>query len=156
MQERRLYCGNSLSVKHSFILTPLLPSSHHASGALAEEGPAAGAEHEGGSSAAEAALPTSLVKRIMLMDDEVARVGAEGLRAVAAAAEAFLGLLASKALSRAGGDKRKNFRFDDLLAVAKQDRRFGVMGLSDVLQRDPMFEEAGWLGGGAQQMLARG
>lgn len=84
----------------------------------------------------------------MLMDDEVARVGAEGLRAVAAAAEAFLGLLASKALSRAGGDKRKNFRFDDLLAVAKQDRRLGVMGLSDVLQRDPAFEEASWLGEG--------
>ncbi|KAK2075655.1 hypothetical protein QBZ16_001763 [Prototheca wickerhamii] len=125
-------------------------------GALAEEGAAAGAEHEGGSSAAEAALPTSLVKRIMLMDDEVARVGAEGLRAVAAAAEAFLGLLASKALSRAGGDKRKNFRFDDLLAVAKQDRRLGVMGLSDVLQRDPAFEEASWLGEGHVMEIGKG
>lgn len=79
------------------------------------------------------------------MDDEVSRVGSEGLRAVAAATEAFLKLLASQALSRATREKRKNFRFDDLLAVAKQDRRMGIMGLSEIFQEDPIFQEVGMI-----------
>lgn len=92
-------------------------------------------------STAPASLPTSLVKKIMTMDSDVSRVSAEGLRAVGAATEAFLGLLAAGALARAAGDKRKNFRFGDVLALALKDRRLIDMGLAEVLQQDPQFRE---------------
>lgn len=101
-------------------------------------------------------LPTSLVKKIMVMDGDVGRVSADGLRAVAKATELFLQLFAAKAYAHAKAAKRKNIKFCDLAAVAGRDRRLVDMGLGDLLERDPVFAEVGRQGGAVVLRAAGG
>ena len=67
-------------------------------------------------------FPTGLVKRLVVMDEEVARVSADAVRAVAKATELFVQQLAARALEHAQAGKRKNFKLPDLLHVAGRDR----------------------------------
>eukprot|EP00887_Chlorella_sp_A99_P005767 scaffold1.g5767.t1 len=107
------------------------------------EARAAEAPHEGEAGAGAApppfGLPTSLVKKIAMVDPDVSRISADAVRALAKATELFVGGLALKALDHAVAAKRKNFKFEDVAAVARRDRRCMDMGLPDVLARDPAF-----------------
>lgn len=107
---------------------------------IAEEAAAAAAEQEpqqsqgaeagreqqaatgGGGAAPPFGFPTSLVKRIMMVDDEVQRVSADAVRATAKAAELFVQQLAVKALQHAQASKRKNFKAQDVAHMAGRDR----------------------------------
>lgn len=131
---------------HSSSSPPHVPTALAA--AAGEAGAGSDERPEGAEAAGEgltvpsaASLPLGLVRKTMLLDGDVARVSSEGLRAVGVAADAFVGLLARAALASAAGDKRKNFRFGDVLAVAKRDRRMAEMGLAEVLAEDPSFAE---------------
>jgi hypothetical protein len=75
------------------------------------------------------------------MDPDVDRLSADGVRALAKATSLFLGLLAAKSLDHARGLKRKNFKFSDIEAVARRDRRMGDMGLAELLADDAAFAE---------------
>ena len=93
------------------------------------------------SSALPFGFPTSLVRKIALVDGDVQRIGADAVRALAKATELFVELLALKAAEVARSGKRKNFKFQDIVAAAKRDRRLLDMGLPDVLEKDPVFAE---------------
>lgn len=86
-------------------------------------------------------LPTSLVKKIASMDPEFQRISGDGNKAMAKAASLFLEWLAVKALAHATGNKRKNFKFADIEAVAKKDRRLIDMDLPTFFQEDAAFAE---------------
>lgn len=79
------------------------PGGGGAEEGLAEEGAGAAA----GSSGPPLGLPSSLVKRIVLMDSDVKRLSSEALRAIAKAAELFAGQLAVRAMEQAAKGKRK-------------------------------------------------
>ncbi|PRW58313.1 high mobility group [Chlorella sorokiniana] len=91
-------------------------------------------------------FPTSLVKRIVLADDEISRVSADALRAICKAAELFVGQLAVRALEHAQANKKKNFKAADIEHLAGRDRRLVDMGLKEVLE-DAAAAAAG--GGGS-------
>lgn len=57
-----------------------------------------------------------------MCDDEVGRVSADAVRAIAKAAELFVGALAARALEAAQAGKRKNFKAADVAALAARDR----------------------------------
>lgn len=76
----------------------------------------------GGGAAPPFGFPTSMVKRIIMVDDEVQRVSADAVRAIAKAAELFVQQLAVKALQHAQASKRKNFKAQDVAHVAGRDR----------------------------------
>lgn len=106
--------------------------------------PQQGAAEEGGSgrpSLPPFGLPTSLVKKLAVMDPEVRRIKAEGSQALAKATQLFLELLAQSAYEHAVGQKRKNFKFLDILAVSKRDVRLLDMGLPGFLEQDAVFAE---------------
>ncbi len=62
-------------------------------------------------------LALSIVKRIITSDEDVARISADGLVMVAAAADQFLGLLAQRAAAVARGSKRRTIRLEDFVQV---------------------------------------
>ena len=86
-------------------------------------------------------LPTGLVKRLAMMDPEVLRIKAEGTQVLAKSTQLFLELLAKKAYLHAVGQKRKNFKFSDIVSVSKRDRRFIDMGLGDFFENDGAFAD---------------
>ena len=86
-------------------------------------------------------LPTSLVKKIAGMDPEFQRISGEGNKAMAKATALFLEWLAIKSLAHATANKRKNFKFADIEAVAKKDRRLTDMDLPTYFQEDAVFAE---------------
>ncbi|KAL4431280.1 hypothetical protein ABPG75_006536 [Micractinium tetrahymenae] len=102
------------------------PGGSSAEGAAAEEG--------GEAPAPPAALPISIVKRIVMMDSDVKRLSAEAVRAIAKAAELFAGQLAVKAMEHAAKGKRKNFKASDVEQLASRDRRLIDMGLREILE----------------------
>jgi histone H3/H4 len=57
------------------------------------------------------------VQRIMMLDDDVSRVSAGGVRAIAAATELWLGKMAERALGVAASSKRKTLKFSDIQTV---------------------------------------
>ena len=59
-------------------------------------------------------LPLSLVKRVMCMDSEVARISREGLQAVAKAAELLVADMAARSLLAAQGQKRRTIKLCDV------------------------------------------
>ncbi|PSC76788.1 Tryptophan-tRNA ligase [Micractinium conductrix] len=93
-------------------------------------------------------LPTGSVKRIITLDSEVQRVSADAVRAIAKAAELFVGALAVKSMEHAAADKRKNFKFADVEHVAGRDRRLQDMGLREVLHNQAAAPAGG---GGANE-----
>ena len=88
-------------------------------GQAAEEGPAAPAA---GAPPPPFGFPTGVVKRIMLVDEEVQRVSADAVRAIAKATELFVQQLAVRALEQAQAHKKKNFRLPEVLHVVGRDR----------------------------------
>jgi len=109
--------------------------------AAAAEAPAEGEAGEAGeagdapraAAAAPAGLPPSIVRRIMLLDPDVQRVAAPAAKAMALAAELFIGHLAERGASAARRAKRRTVKLEDLAAAAKTDRRLGEMGFREVL-----------------------
>ena len=59
-------------------------------------------------------FPLSLVKRVMCMDSEVARISRDGLQAVAKAAELLVADLAARSLLAAQGQKRRTIKLCDI------------------------------------------
>ena len=59
-------------------------------------------------------FPLSLVKRVMCMDLEVARISREGLQAVAKAAELLVADMAARSLLTAQGQKRRTIKLCDV------------------------------------------
>lgn len=91
-------------------------------GAAAGEEPAPAAVGGGGAAPPPFGFPTGVVKRIMMVDDEVQRVSADAVRAIAKATELFVQQLAARALQHAQAGKRKNFKEPDVAHVAGRDR----------------------------------
>jgi hypothetical protein len=58
----------------------------------------------------------------MLVDEEVQRVSADAVRAIAKATELLVQQLAVRALEQAQAHKKKNFRLPEVLHVAGRDR----------------------------------
>ncbi|EFN59540.1 hypothetical protein CHLNCDRAFT_56806 [Chlorella variabilis] len=104
-------------------------------GAAAGEEPAPAAVGGGGAAPPPFGFPTGVVKRIMMVDDEVQRVSADAVRAIAKATELFVQQLAARALQHAQAGKRKNFKEPDVAHVAGRDRRLVDMGLREVLEQ---------------------
>lgn len=69
------------------------------------------------------ALPASVVRRIMLLDPDVGRVSAGAARAVTAATEAFLGMIATASLRVASETRRRTLRGGDVVTAARRDDR---------------------------------
>lgn len=112
---------------------PSLPSTAAEAAAAAAAQAADGEAAEGGEGGEAPAprsaappppfgFPTSLVKRIVLADDEISRVSADALRAICKAAELFVGQLAVRALEHAQAQKKKNFKAADIEHLAGRDR----------------------------------
>lgn len=87
-------------------------------------------------------LPLTSVKRIMCIDEEVARVSGDSVKAMAKAAELFLELLASKAHSQAKLHKRSTMKFCDMHHAVIADKRLVEMGLRDMFLYDTLFADA--------------
>ena len=60
-----------------------------------------------------AALPRGVIKRLMLCDEDVARVTGDAVWLMAEAAALFLGRLAAASGAAAAGAKRRTGRLDD-------------------------------------------
>lgn len=116
-----------------------MPSPHCASEAAAAEVAAEQQQHRqqcpdgeaadeglqaagGGAAPPPFGVPTGLVKKIMLVDDEVQRMSADAVRAIAKATELFVQQLAVRALQHAQAAKRKNFKAPDVAHLAGRDR----------------------------------
>ena len=66
------------------------------------------------------ALPTALVKRLILSDPDLKRVSGPALSMLISSTEAFLGLLTEKARDVAVSTKRRTIRYSDLQTAAKE------------------------------------
>lgn len=86
-------------------------------------------------------FPLSLVKKLACLDPEVDRIASDAVKMLSAATSLFIELLASKSLAHAENNKRKNFKFSDVEAIAKKDRRLVDMGLGEMLAHDSIFEQ---------------
>ena len=87
-------------------------------------------------------LPLTSVKRIMCLDEEVARVSADAVKGMAKAAELFLELLATKAIAQAKHHKRSTIKFCDMQQAIMADKRFSEMGLKTMFLTDALFADA--------------
>ncbi|CAK0783672.1 hypothetical protein CVIRNUC_006871 [Coccomyxa viridis] len=85
-------------------------------------------------------FPLSLVKRVMCMDSEVARISREGLQAVAKTAELLVADMAARSLAAAQGQKRRTIKLCDVSQTVRRDRRLVDVGLKDILAED-IFKE---------------
>jgi histone H3/H4 len=86
-------------------------------------------------------FPLSLVKKIACMDPDVDRMAGDAVKVLSKATALFVELLATKSYTLATTLKRKNFKYSDIEAVAKKDRRLGDMGLAEMFEKDAAFEE---------------
>ena len=91
----------------------------------------------------KAILPLSMVKKLACRDEEVKRVSGDAVRMIAEATGMFLGVLASKSLSHAVSQKRKNFKFSDIEHVSRKDRRMVDMGLHMSFENEEPFRQLG-------------
>ena len=98
-----------------------------------------------GKARTHSALPLSMVKKLVTMDDEVKRISGDALKVITEATGLFLGNLASKSIATALANKKKNFKFEDIVSVAKRDPRLVDMGLVKAFEEQDPFK--GWLGG---------
>ncbi len=110
----------------------------------------AGEAGEGGDNAqcvadqkAHSMLPLSMVKKLATMDEDIKRVSGDALKVITEATGLFLGNLASKSLVLALGNNKKNFKFEDMVKVAKRDPRLVDMGLAKAFEEQEPFR--GWL-----------
>ncbi|KAL3135648.1 hypothetical protein ABBQ38_006129 [Trebouxia sp. C0009 RCD-2024] len=87
-------------------------------------------------------LPLTSVKRIMCLDEDVARVSADAVKGMAKAAELFLEFLASKAVAQAKNHKRSTIKFCDMQQAILTDKRFNEMGLKHMFLTDALFADA--------------
>ena len=87
-------------------------------------------------------LPLTSVKRIMCIDEDVARVSGDAVKGMAKAAELFLELLAAKASAHAKRHKRSTIKFCDMHQAIIGDRRLSEMGLKDMFLTDALFADA--------------
>lgn len=97
----------------------------------------------------KAILPLSMVKKLACRDEEVKRVSGDAVRMIAEATGMFLGVLASKSLSHAVSQKRKNFKFSDIEHVSRKDRRMVDMGLHVSFENEEPFRHLGGASGSA-------
>ena len=97
----------------------------------------------------KAMLPLSMVKKLACRDEEVKRVSGDAVRMIAEATGMFLGVLASKSLSHAVSQKRKNFKFSDIEHVSRKDRRMVDMGLHVSFEHEEPFRHLGGASGPA-------
>jgi histone H3/H4 len=94
--------------------------------------------------ATHSALPLSMVKKLATSDTDVKRISGEALKVITEATGMFLGSLASGALDVAASNKKKNFKFEDIVALAKKDARLIDMGLLQIYQEQLPFKD--WCG----------
>ena len=87
-------------------------------------------------------LPLTSIKRIMCIDDDVARVSGDAVKGMAKAAELFLELLATKASAQAKRHKRSTIKFCDMHQAIIADKRLTEMGLKDMFLTDVLFADA--------------
>ena len=87
-------------------------------------------------------LPLTSIKRIMCIDEDVARVSGDAVKGMAKAAELFLELLASKASAHAKQHKRSTIKFCDMQQAVMADKRLTEMGLRDMFMTDALFADA--------------
>jgi len=73
--------------------------------------------------AAAPGLPLSVVRRLMMLDPDVGRVSSGAARAVVAAAEGFVALLAEAGAGVAAEERRRTVRGSDVLAASRRDGR---------------------------------
>lgn len=97
-------------------------------------------------------LPLSMVKKVVMKDDEVNRITGDALKVLTEATGLFLGNLASKSLALALGNNKKNFKLEDMVKVAKIDARLVDMGLVKAFEEEPFKE---WLAGSGGANLQR-
>ena len=71
-------------------------------------------------------FPLSLVKRVMCMDSEVARISREGLQAVAKAAELLVADMAARSLLAAQGQKRRTIKLCDVSQTGEHSWFSGI------------------------------
>jgi histone H3/H4 len=104
---------------------------------------------------AHSMLPLSMVKKVAMKDEDVNRVSGDALKVITEATGLFLGNLASKSLVLALGNNRKNFKFEDMVKVAKRDPKLVDMGLLKAFEEQEPFK--GWLAssGGANVQRKR-
>lgn len=92
----------------------------HAEG---EAGEAAGGSPSGAhareSTPLDGLLPVSVVRKVMLLDEDVTRVSQDGVIAAAMAVDLLLGLLAKGAGASARAQKRKTVNLKDFVQVSK-------------------------------------
>ena len=87
-------------------------------------------------------LPLTSVKRIMCIDEDVARISGDGVKGMAKVAELFLELLASKANTQAKLHKRSTIKFCDMHHAVIADKRLVQMGLKDMFLTGTLFADA--------------
>jgi len=92
------------------------------------------------------ALPLSIVKKLATSDKDVARISGDALKVITEATGMFLGSLATRSMELALGNKRKNFKFEDVVRVAGRDRRLVDVGLVKAFEKQEPFK--GWLAAG--------
>ena len=87
-------------------------------------------------------LPLTSVKRIMCIDEDVARISGDAVKGMSKAAELFLELLAAKASAQAKRHKRSTIKFCDMHQAIIGDKRLGEMGLKEMFLNDALFADA--------------
>ena len=122
--------------------TEELRAQDAAAGVDAEDGAAQDEGQHQQQGGGNASLPLGTVKKIMMMDKEVSRASADGVRAVALAAEVFLGLLGSKCAALAKKGKRRTILLKDFEQAVRYDKRLVEAGLKDVIQEVQQQAEA--------------
>ena len=86
-------------------------------------------------------LPLTSVKRIMCVDEDVARVSGDCVKAVSTATEMFLRVLATRASLKAKLQKRSTIKFCDIHQAAIADKRMVEMGLKGMFAHEAMFAD---------------
>jgi len=92
------------------------------------------------------ALPLSMVKKLATSDNEVTRISGDALKVITEATGMFLGSLATRSMELALGNKKKNFKFEDVARAARRDPRLVDVGLVKAFEEQEPFK--GWLAAG--------
>lgn len=127
--------------KAAAITAEAAAEAHHAE-AHDDGGSQAEAERADSENAEVPGLPLTSVKRIMCIDEDVARVSGDAVKGMAKAVELFLELLAAKASAQAKRHKRSTIKFCDMHQAIIGDRRLTEMGLKDMFLTDGLFADA--------------
>ena len=100
----------------------------HAQGEAGDQPAAAGGSPSGAhareSTPLDGLLPVSVVRKVMLVDEDVTRVSQDGVIVAAMAVDLLLGLLAKGAGASARAQKRKTVNLKDFVQVSKMDIPF--------------------------------